>query len=279
MAPEIFKKIRYTYKVDIWSLGIVLYELITLDVPFKGYNMIYLKNNILSGAYNKVSLNFNLELKSILISLLSNNSYIRPTINELLDNNILKKQIADLKLIEPNYREIGSNIKLFCLIPKRVNDWKLIASQFNSENIKKQPTILRKGISNNTNFSKRKTKIDINLEENNKQSKIINHQCIKNLELDIIKLQKEISFKKIKLEFYKFKLFQSSNIKNNLYNEDNNNIKPNYKYLNLSKKNKFVFNRNNGNMVIKEVVKIPKKDIFKLPDIKPYNRVRYDYNR
>lgn len=47
MAPEIFKRIRYTNKVDIWSLGIVLYELITLDVPFKGYNMIDLKNNIL----------------------------------------------------------------------------------------------------------------------------------------------------------------------------------------------------------------------------------------
>ena len=175
MAPEIFKRIRYTYKVDIWSLGIVLYELITLDVPFKGYNIIDLKNNILSGVYNKVSLNFNLELKSILISLLSNNSYIRPSITELFTNNILKKKIAYLKLIEPNYKEIGSNIKLSCLIPKKIDDWKLIASQFNSENIKKQPTILRKSISSNNNVSKNnKTKININIEENKIENKLRN---------------------------------------------------------------------------------------------------------
>jgi cGMP-dependent protein kinase len=34
MAPEIFTGKGYSYNVDLWSLGIVLYELLSGFVPF-----------------------------------------------------------------------------------------------------------------------------------------------------------------------------------------------------------------------------------------------------
>lgn len=34
MAPEMINNTEYTYTVDIWSLGIVFYELLTCTVPF-----------------------------------------------------------------------------------------------------------------------------------------------------------------------------------------------------------------------------------------------------
>ena len=34
MAPEIFKE-SYDYKIDIWALGILLYEMLHKTTPFK----------------------------------------------------------------------------------------------------------------------------------------------------------------------------------------------------------------------------------------------------
>lgn len=47
MAPEILKNDKYDKTADIWSLGVILYELITGDVPFEGNNITTVKSNIL----------------------------------------------------------------------------------------------------------------------------------------------------------------------------------------------------------------------------------------
>lgn len=34
MAPEILEKRSYNYKADIWSLGVIIFELLTGHTPF-----------------------------------------------------------------------------------------------------------------------------------------------------------------------------------------------------------------------------------------------------
>lgn len=36
MAPEIVNKKQYSYGVDVWALGILLYKIITGMFPFRG---------------------------------------------------------------------------------------------------------------------------------------------------------------------------------------------------------------------------------------------------
>ena len=38
MAPEVLNNKGYTYKADVYSFGIVLYEIITRTTPYKGLN-------------------------------------------------------------------------------------------------------------------------------------------------------------------------------------------------------------------------------------------------
>ena len=42
LAPEMIKREKYGFKVDVWAVGCVVYQLCTLDPPFTGENLITL---------------------------------------------------------------------------------------------------------------------------------------------------------------------------------------------------------------------------------------------
>lgn len=46
MAPEIFKGTNHSFAVDIWSLGILLYEFLEGVTPFYGKTIITIYENI-----------------------------------------------------------------------------------------------------------------------------------------------------------------------------------------------------------------------------------------
>ena len=48
-SPEVWKDQPYDSKSDIWSLGCVLYEMITLRPPFRAENMEGLCNRVIKG--------------------------------------------------------------------------------------------------------------------------------------------------------------------------------------------------------------------------------------
>jgi serine/threonine protein kinase len=39
MAPEIYMKREYNYSVDVWSIGVLLYEMLTNQIPFPARNI------------------------------------------------------------------------------------------------------------------------------------------------------------------------------------------------------------------------------------------------
>ena len=47
MAPEILMNRAYTSKVDLWSIGVLIYHLLFKDLPFKGRNEVMILQNIL----------------------------------------------------------------------------------------------------------------------------------------------------------------------------------------------------------------------------------------
>ena len=47
MAPEMLSNKSYNNKIDLWSLGVLTYELLTGEKPFLGYNSNDIHNQIM----------------------------------------------------------------------------------------------------------------------------------------------------------------------------------------------------------------------------------------
>ena len=86
IAPEILKNEGYEGPpVDIWSSGVVLYAMLSGNVPFKANNINDLKHNIILGNYNIIN-HISNDAQNIIMRLLEINPSKRITINEILSH-------------------------------------------------------------------------------------------------------------------------------------------------------------------------------------------------
>lgn len=95
LSPEIVQNKPYNFKSDIWSLGILLYEMTVLKMPFDATSLPLLYVKIIRGNYSAVPNNFSKELKSLISSLLVVDPEKRPSINEILKLPIIKSRIRN----------------------------------------------------------------------------------------------------------------------------------------------------------------------------------------
>ena len=63
MSPEIFKNKPYNHKSDIWALGCVLYEMVTLKHAFDGNSINQLASKIIKGRFPPISSRYSNNLK------------------------------------------------------------------------------------------------------------------------------------------------------------------------------------------------------------------------
>lgn len=112
LAPELVKKEKYDYKIDIWSLGCSLYHLAKLVPPFNEENLIKLGNAIVNSTPKDLPSIYSNEFRRFINALLVKNKDQRVSAREAIDKFIPLK-------VKNKYKEKHRDKNIKIEIPKK----------------------------------------------------------------------------------------------------------------------------------------------------------------
>ena len=261
-SPEVWNENPYDNKSDIWSLGCVTYEMLTLHPPFRAKNMEELYNRVIKGQFKKIGNKYSDDMNEIIAYLLKVNPRDRPNCDEILRHPLIKKRLeffqaqagenesmmdnTDEGVLLRTIRIPKNIIFLSDNLPEKNYEKSKSHSKAMGRNIKK----LNTNTQNNNNSSLPNIKILNNLKANNLRSLQVKNNAANNINNNNIKNINNMNNNNIinnnndPLELNKGLKSEKSNIvvnRNIIYNINNvvniNNQKSNLKKdkINLSK--------------------------------------------
>ena len=133
LAPEIIKEQGHDERVDIWCIGVLLFELITGSVPFQGKDLETLKSNIL---HLKISWpkEMNPDAKDLISKILKLDPSQRLPLEDMLQHPFFLKYFPDapscLILPDPNI-----TYKTFCVSKDDPKTWDPVQKNTNYDRI------------------------------------------------------------------------------------------------------------------------------------------------
>ncbi|XP_068945892.1 serine/threonine-protein kinase Nek8 [Petaurus breviceps papuanus] len=102
ISPELCEGKPYNQKSDIWALGCVLYELASLKRAFEAANLPALVLKIMSGTFAPISDRYSVELRQLVLSLLSLEPSQRPPLSHIMAQPLCVRALLNL------YTDVGS---------------------------------------------------------------------------------------------------------------------------------------------------------------------------
>ena len=256
-SPEVWDEKPYDNKSDIWSLGCVTYEMLTLHPPFRAKDMEQLYNAVIKGQYRKIGDKFSDDMREIIDYLLKVNPKDRPNCDEILKHPIVKKRLEFFQA-QAGENEDLDNIDEGVLlrtirIPKNIIFLSDNLPEKNYEKAKSHSKVMGRNIHKKNNIQKQNSSLpNLKISNNLKGPSLQNIQIKKNEDNNInninnndnnLKEQKENNNLNLNSNL-KVLRKENSNIslsKNNLFNIDNmgntgeKNILQNEGYNNISK--------------------------------------------
>ena len=236
MSPEIVNKIEYSKEIDIWSLGILLYEMIHGYSPFNPNNEYYNTEDVI----DKIKIhdlhfdiNISKECKDLICHLLEKNAKNRYKIEDIFNCDFIKKyEKKKLYFLNEKYI-INTNENKYNLTDiKKNNNALLLSSLIENDNI------INKTLFNNIKYNETKK-----LNMKNKINNVIFNNVINRNQNNQILVNENINneFNKTRELNRNINLFNSNNIHLNSFKDvdiDKNNSYKNKKTVKVTKLSK-----------------------------------------
>ena len=260
-SPEIINGEPYNYKTDIWSLGVVLYEMCCLKLPFESNNIAQLSIKILRGKYDPIPNRYSKNMANLIKQMLNIDQKLRPSIFEVIQSPLLKNYHIN-KNSNKSYKNLIKNKKYILnsnepqlnykqnelILDQRQNERK---SDVNKHKYKekscspikfKNKSYVGKVIKKNNDHSD--SPFELPKASNKKKSKKSNiFKRISTQNNMIQNINEDFMISKIN------KVNSSNNISNNLYNNNNFNIIKSQNHI-------FKSNNNINNNIINKNINI-----------------------
>ena len=103
MAPEMIKSTEASIATDIWSLGVVMYELLCMKRPFEG-NLVELAQLIVAGRFDPLPDYVDKELKDIVMRMMSLDATKRPKAVDIMNLPFVQAAIKQLVRCEDDMK-------------------------------------------------------------------------------------------------------------------------------------------------------------------------------
>ena len=277
-SPEVWNENPYDNKSDIWSLGCVTYEMLTLHPPFRAKNMEELYNRVIKGQFKKIGNKYSDDMNEIIVYLLKVNPRDRPNCDEILRHPLIKKRLEFFQAQAGENESMMDNTDEGVLlrtirIPKNII--------FLSDNLPEKN--YEKSKSHTKAMGRNIKKLNTNTQNNNNN----NNSSLPNIK--ILNNLKANNLRSLQVKNNAANNFNNNNIKN-INNMNNNNIiNNNNDPLELNKglkseKSNIVVNRNiiyNINNVVninnqKSNLKKDKINLSKSPQSRPLLMNKYE---
>jgi len=95
LSPEIIENRPYSFKSDIWSLGVLLYEMCSLKPPFDASSLHFLALKIVRGVYPALPAQYSRDLKALTAKMLATDPQRRPSVHQILKEPIIRNRIQN----------------------------------------------------------------------------------------------------------------------------------------------------------------------------------------
>lgn len=95
LSPELILERPYDHRSDVWAIGVVLYELLTLKHPFNASDMKGLMQRILKVQYDPIPTIYSAEIRNLIPKLLVKDPSRRIRLSEILELPIVNKRLID----------------------------------------------------------------------------------------------------------------------------------------------------------------------------------------
>ena len=122
MAPEIVHKKPYDYRVDIWSLGVLLYELLHKEAPYKGRSLPEITKSLAKSQIT-FSSQTPADAKDLILRILKTNPSDRLSMNQILSHAYVKSHL-------PKDTENSVQLTDFLVSPRQIKSAALQASTY-----------------------------------------------------------------------------------------------------------------------------------------------------